>query len=299
MELLQTNKFAHLHDGEKIFFSHIGAVTSAFRDIEKLNQNVILITGNDDIPVGKYTGNHNADYYKKINKVFDNIPKNIKYWFAANNITRGSNIIPIPLGLKNCVPAKDQYVYDFAVPEHEILKNVYANHTSKPNNFLYLNYCNRPDHRNTAARICEKYLNIKYEESSLKYNDYIANILNSESVLCPIGVGVDTFRLYEVLYCKRIPITIKVGKIGVKYCDNDLPSWCGTLNAPPQQDEYPLYTDIYSKLPIVMLDNLEELKDMNHLKKLVDEQKNKEWDRNLLDFNYWKNLIYEYKNSLI
>ena len=48
-----------------------------------------------------------------------------------------------------------------------------------------------------------------------------------------------------------------------------------------------------------MLDNLEELKDMNHLKKLVDEQKNKEWDRNLLDFNYWKNLIYEYKNSLI
>lgn len=295
MELLETNKFADLHDGKRIFFSHIGMCESVFKEIEQVENDVILITGNDDTPVGKYTGTEKQNAFVRINNIFDNVPKNVKYWFAQNNITAKDNIIPIPLCLRNSFTHfryEHGCGFEWCAPQHEILKDVYLNDTSIPKNFLYVNYCNRPDHRNSVRKICEEYLGVRYDEATLSYEQYVENILNSECVMCPIGVGVDTYRLYEVLYCKRIPITVKVGKYGVKYCDNDLVSWCDTINAPPQEEEYPIYKELYSKLPVVMLESLEELKDVNHLKKLVEEQKNKKWDTDLLDFNYWKQMIY-------
>lgn len=302
MELLEINKFANLHDGERIFFSHIDMCEKVFDEISKLNHNVILITGNHDTPAGRYEGNRTKDF-SHINNIFDSVPKNVKYWFAQNNITKKENIIPIPLGLMNSVHhfrGEHGYGYDWAAERHELLKQIYLNDTSVPTKFLYSNFSNRPNHRTVAKDICEKYLNSNYEEPSLRYENYISNVLDHECVLCPIGVGVDTYRLYETLYCKRIPITIKVGKYGIKYCDTqyDEISWCDTINCPPQEEEYPIYTELYSKLPVVMLESLEELKDINHLKKLVEEQKNKKWDKTLLDFNYWIQMILNYKDKL-
>lgn len=302
MKLVCQREFANLHDGNQIFYSSssTGRCREIFKEIEKLDREVILITGTDDQFVGKYESLNNE--YQRANYIFDNPPKNIRYWFAQNNITKKENIIPIPIGMRNGFASfkrpNDSPGWDWVERQHRDLENIYINDTSYPTKFLYVNYCNRPEHRKKVSEFCEKYLNSPYHEANLNYDIYTSHILDHECVMSPIGVGVDCYRIYESLYCKRIPITIKVGKIGKFYADGVPLSWAGTPYAPPQEEEYPMYTDLYSKFPIVMLESLEELKDINHLKNLVEEQKNKEWDRNLLDFNYWKNLIYEYKNYL-
>jgi len=302
MKLICQKEFADLHDGNKIFYSSssLGRCREIFKEIEKINHEVILITGTDDQFIGRYESSDIE--YRKANYIFDNIPKNVKYWFAQNNITKRHNIIPIPIGIRNGLASSkrpsDSMGWDWVVEQHKDLENIYLNYNSFPTKFLYVNYCNRPAHREKVAELCKRYLNSYYHEANLNYNVYTSHILDHECVMCPIGMGVDCYRIYEVLYCKRIPITIKVGKVGQFYADGVPLSWAGTSYAPPQEEEYPLYKELYSKLPIVMLDSMEELKDINHLKNLVEEQKNKKWDRNLLDFSYWKNLIHEYKNYL-
>jgi len=304
MEILCQQKFADLHDGDRIFYSNITRCYETFKEIEKLDHEVILITGNGPEFVGHYE-DPNAKYneaYQYLNDIFHNHPKNIKYWFAQNNITKKDNVIPIPLGMRNGIRSsvRPDHVtgHDWVVEQHLMLAETYKSKKPDPQKLVYVNYCDRPEHRRTIAKLCNDYLNSPFQYANLKYELYLSNILNHECAMSPIGVGVDCYRTYEILYCDRIPVTMKVGRHGVVYSDSTPPSWTGTHNAPPQDEEYPLYTEIYSKLPIVMLDSLEELKDKTHLKKLVDEQKNKEWDRNLIDFNYWKNMIYEHKERL-
>lgn len=84
-------------------------------------------------------------------------------------------------------------------------------------------------------------------------------------VLCPIGNGVDTHRLWETLYCNRVPITIKIGN-------------------------FKIY-DLYKKLPIIILDSLEEILDKQHIITLYKKTINKNYDYSLLDYSYWKEKI--------
>lgn len=299
MELLEINKFANLHDGKQIFFSHIDLCKPVFEEIEKLENEVILITGNHDTPVGKCISEENPEKYEYINYIFDNVPKNVKYWFAQNNVTAKDNIIPLPLGVVNGVghfrgehgtgsPISTEY--------NQMLETVYLHDTSIPERFLYLNYNPRPFHREKATEICQTHLSeyITVNPKNLHYHEFLAHVLNHECVLCPIGVGVDTFRLYETLYCKRIPITINVSHLK----DTDYAMDFMDQNIFYQENDYPLYKEIYSQLPVVVLESLEELKDVKHLRKLVDEQKNKEWDPNLLDFNHWKEMIVNLSENL-
>lgn len=294
MEVLQINRFALLHDGEDIFFSNTDQVLETFKEIEKIDHDVILLSGNGDTQVGFYEGE--GDVYGKTNAMITQMPKNIKHWFAQNNITKKENIIPLPIGIQNSFSILGSPGYDWIDPT--VLPRVFEDDDTKPTRSFYLNYCNRPGHRKKVTEMCEQYLGITYHEHTLKYDRYLADILDHEAVICPAGMAVDTYRLYEVLYCKRIPITVKVGKYGVAYSNEDEVSWTGTSCCPPLKEEYPMYTELYTQLPVVMLDDIEELKDADHLMKLVEEQKKKDWDRNLLDFAYWKNMILTLKEQL-
>lgn len=293
MEVLQINKFASLHDGKRVFFSNTDSVLETFKEIEKLDHEVILISGNNDTFVGFYEGDEKI--YGHMNAMFMQMPKNIKYWFAQNNITKKENIIPLPIGIQNSFSIPGTSGYDWIDPT--ILPRVFKEDTTRPTKYFYLNYANRPGHRKKVTEVCEKYLRIIYHQP-FKYDRYLADVLDHEAIICPAGMGLDTHRLYETLYCKRIPITIKVGTYGISYSDEDEVSWAGTPYCPPQKKEYPIYTNLYAKLPVVILDSVEELKDAERLKMLIEEQKNKKWDRNMLDFAYWKNMILELKEQL-
>lgn len=304
METLEINKFANLHDGKKIFFAALDHCEFVFEEIRKIEGDVILITGNSDSCVGTLSEiDKNEEYLyrqiKRINGIFNDVPKNVKYWFAQNNITGKKNIIPIPIGLCNGTPhfrSMHGLSSTISLDYNERLKNIYLNNNSSPKNFLYLNYNLHPSFRQQVTDKCKKHLDsyITVDRKELMYDTYLQQILDHECMMCPVGVGVDCYRIYETLYCKRIPITINVSHLkDINYKTNFV-----FPNISYQENDYPLYTELYSKLPIVILNSIEELEDIDHLKKLVEEQKNKQWDRNLLDFNYWKQIILNLSESI-
>jgi hypothetical protein len=86
-------------------------------------------------------------------------------------------------------------------------------------------------------------------------------------VVCPAGNGVDTHRLWEVLYSNRIPITVKIG-------------------------DFKIY-ELYNKLPIVVLENMDDLLDLELIYKKYNQIKINYENIGMIDFNYWKNKILE------
>ena len=103
---------------------------------------------------------------------------------------------------------------------------------------------------------------------SLKH--FYTKISNYRAVVCPLGHGLDTHRVYETLYCNRIPITF----------------------------DLKLYEKLYHIYPVVYLDDNEKLKDENLMDNLIKEQENKIWDKNTLNFSYWENIILDEKNKI-
>ena len=88
--------------------------------------------------------------------------------------------------------------------------------------------------------------------------------------VCPAGNGVDTHRLWEVLYSKRVPITIKVG-------------------------DYKIY-EMYEKLPIIVLDKAEQLLDTSLIMRKYMQVTNRNNKMKLLNAEYWMKEIKEVAN---
>lgn len=87
-------------------------------------------------------------------------------------------------------------------------------------------------------------------------------------VVCPAGNGVDTHRLWEVLYSGRVPITIKTG-------------------------DYKIY-ELYENLPVIILNNLHELKNQSYINYQYEKIKNKVFNSDLLETEYWLSTIKDF-----
>jgi hypothetical protein len=94
---------------------------------------------------------------------------------------------------------------------------------------------------------------------------FFDKILDYEAIICPIGNGIDTHRLWETLYSNRIPIIIKVG-------------------------DYKIY-ELYEKLPIIILENENQLYDEKLLDIKINQIKNNQYDMSLLDMSHWGKII--------
>ncbi len=289
MQTISAVKFATLHNDKTIFYSHIDCLHQVFDKINSLNREVILITGSGDISVNSF-----------------NAPPNVKYWFAQNCLVQNEKIIPIPIGLRNSFPHYfiDQCDilsgcdYYFGKISEDILIDIYLNNNSFAEKFLYANFNVNSNlvYRSFLRDICKEIDFINYEEpieTDFGYNNYYSKILDHQLNFCPAGNGIDTHRIWETLYCKRIPITINCNS----YCRDNKVS-VGSAYIPPQENEYAIYTKLYSKLPIIILDSYEELFDKSHLQKLIDNKREQEYDLNILDFNYWKNIIFDLEKTL-
>jgi hypothetical protein len=84
-------------------------------------------------------------------------------------------------------------------------------------------------------------------------------------VICPAGNGVDTHRIWEILYSNRVPITIKTGN-------------------------YKIY-DLYEKLPIIILDTISDLMNLDLINEKYEKSINNFKNIDMIDFNFWKNKI--------
>lgn len=257
MDFFSINKLSHLHDNEKIIFCKTDFIFSEFENIATKKNEVILITGNSDYPI--------------TDEIVGKAPKNIKKWFAQNAISNNEILEPIPIGLENKIESirKGHGIgyFDRVTKKEQLLSR---NLNVRPNKFIYSNF-----NLNTNFKLRNEYKKISNEidyvdwEYGLDLESYFNKILEYKIHLCPPGNGVDTHRLWEVLYSNRIPITIKSG-------------------------DYKIY-DLYEKLPIIILDSLLQIKDYHLIKNKFNNILSKKYDDKILTSKYWIDRI---KNSI-
>lgn len=277
-EILEMNKFSHLHDGERIFFCKtdyiqtIANVPSAFDITSSIPHDVILITGNSD---------HVIDDRHVRNK-----PQNVIKWFCGNKHSQSDELTIIPIGIENSVKCKigieHGYVWDHAPEKHKILSEL---RPKEPTKLVYANFTVCPSSRHASRSewksIALESDHITWSEGDLKYAEYCDHILDHEAVLCPLGnIHVpenDNHRIYEVLYAGRIPII--------------------------HQQE--LYKKLYHKYPVILIPTDEKdtprfdiIKDEKFMRSEIDRVKSTKYDDKYLKFSYWKDLILSEKEKL-
>ena len=258
MDLLQLNKFGDLHNGRSVIFCKTELLNAEFAHIKKIKNEVVLISGNSDDEINE--------------NLVSKMPGNIIAWYCQNNLVNNPRLISIPIGLENTFPNKRKkhgIGWPHALSKVQLLggKNEEAD-SHQPSKFLYANFNVQTNavHRGPIMDVCKKTSFIDWDEPNLNYDDFIEKVLDHEAIVCPAGNGIDTHRLYEILYCKRIPVTIKIG-------------------------DYAIYKDLYEKLPIVILHSVDELENEKKIRELISIARQKSFNNKLLDFNYWKNLI--------
>lgn len=254
MQILQLNKFSELHDGKKIIFCKTDYLLREFEYIRSLKNEVVLISGNSDYPIN--------------DTISKNLPKNVKLWYSQNVLTYHEKITPIPLGIENRIESKrighGVGYYDRVKIKEELLSR---NLDISPFKKIYSNFNIHTNfsHRNIIKQVSLMSPHIDWEEPNQNLENFFDKILEYEITLCPAGNGVDTHRIWEVLYSNRIPMTIKMGN-------------------------FKIY-DLYEKLPIIILDSVSELENYDLIKQKYEVAQTKKENLFLSDFEYWKNEI--------
>jgi len=256
-DFIQINKFSNLHNNNNIFFCKTDFIFDDFNYIKTLDTDIILITGNSD--------------YGITDKIVESAPRNIKKWFAQNALSNNEILEPIPIGLENKIESnrsghgigyKDRMIIKEKLLSHKSAiipsKNIYANFNIQTN-FAY---------RLAIKNLCMECSHIDWQESNLSLEDWFKNIIDYRMMVCPIGNGVDTHRLWEALYYNIVPITIKI-------------------------NNYKLY-QLYEQLPIIILDKMKDLLNLSLINKKYEEAITKQYDKNLLTYEYWKTKILSY-----
>jgi hypothetical protein len=255
IDRIEINKFSHLHDEKNIFFCKTDYILEDFQKIEKINNSVILITGNSD--------------YAITDEIVSLAPKNIFAWYAQNAVSKAKILHPLPIGLENKLPSVRQghgIGYFERASEKENLLNQ-NNSSYLGNKFIYANFNlnTNYDYRSIIKKYCIQSSFIDWQESNLSLSDFFNTIRDYKMVVCPAGNGIDTHRLWEVLYSNRIPITIVAG-------------------------DFKIY-ELYKKLPIILLNNIDQLLDNNFIIQEYNRCLSQTWDKSLLDTNSWIKII--------
>jgi hypothetical protein len=260
IDFIKINNFSDLHNGKDIFFCKTDFLQEDFNTISSLNNDVLLITGNAD--------------YGITDDIVNQAPKNIKTWYAENALSNHHILKPMPLGMENKEYSERSghgVGYQQRVQEKEDIINNLTNQSPDRNLYANFNVGTNPEYRSVVKNVCLQSSDIDWQECDLSLKDFFETITLYKMVVCPIGNGVDTHRLWEVLYCNRIPVTVKVGN-------------------------FKIY-ELYEKLPIIILPSLDHLLDTKYVLQQYEEIKNKKYDMSILNSDFWrKSIIQDAKN---
>jgi hypothetical protein len=256
-DIIQFNKFCDLHDGKNIIFCKTDFLAPEFEFIKTLENDVILISGNSD--------------YAITDEIAALLPENVLKWYCHNNLSSHPKTVSIPMGIENSVKAVRNghgVGWDHAIEKEKTISYLFEDDDSTaPSKFIYANFNinTNPQWRTPTKEMCQYSDLINWDQSKLDYFSFISKILDHEAVVCPIGNGPDTHRLYETLYLGRIPIVFSFNEQAI------------------------LYKSIYSLLPVVLLDNLEDLNNENLLRAKLDDVASKNLD--MAKYSYWEERI--------
>lgn len=251
MNVIQLNKFADLHDGEKIIFCKTDYIAQEFDNISKKNHDVVLITGNSD--------------YCITDDIVLKAPKNIKKWFCQNRLSDSFLLQSLPLGIENsvdCVRSGHGHGWPHAI---EKLKTLSKPPTKQPSGLIYANFSINTN-RVARQELKNKSIEIKHitwHEPDISYPSFVQNILEHEATLCAQGNGMgDNHRIYETLYLSRVPITFS-------------------------QEQYRYLHNLF---PTVLISDIDMLEDYSLMRSKLDSCY-KLLNKKYLDFDYWKDMI--------
>jgi hypothetical protein len=172
---------------------------------------------------------------------------------------------PIPLGLENqYFSIRDGHGIgypDRAGLKESILQNLDKNYI--PTQFLYCNFniTTNPAYRQKIYDMAKQSKYITLDNPILSLYDMFQKIQDHKMVLCPAGNGIDTHRLWEVLYSNRIPVTINI-------------------------NNYAIYK-LYKQLPIIILNTIDDILNYDLINQEYLKIINTKYNLNLLSINYW------------
>jgi hypothetical protein len=268
-DFIHAHKFSLLDNKENVFYTKgdIHNILNMFANIEKINKNVILITANSDVTIDENLIKH--------------LPRNVYKWFAQNAMANHPKLEIIPEGLQPSFQSSNGDIgYEIAKVKEDILSSI---EDTVPKKLVYSNFAigTNPTVRSKIKDLCHTADHIDWDES-IDFSDYHNyNNINSlhyfynkikeyESVVCPIGNGIDTHRVYETLYLNRIPIVFNEK----------------------------IYNKLYVNYPIILIDE-NDLMDETKIKEKIIETKKNNFDENMLFFDFWKNKILSTQKEML
>jgi hypothetical protein len=264
-DLIYPNRFTELHNNETIFYCKRDFIIEEYDRLSKLKHDVILIVGNSDYSFDK--------------SLLNIKPSNVKHIFANNSLIYNDIVTPIPVGIENITESKREGhgVINNGVFEklpYFLNPNIVQSSVNKIDK-LYSNFntSTNPSYRENIKNISINSNNIDFE-TGLNYSDFVSRVKSYTATLSPEGNGIECIRTFEVLYLEEIPI-----------CVGDLVNY----NA--------IYESIYKHLPIVYLNDINDIS--NHSKIKSEINKIKDNPKDLLYFDFWKEKILNMSKKIL
>ena len=233
-----------------VIFTNTYFIEKLFFELKKIKDisNLKIVVSQSDISLTK--------------KIFNKKPASVDKIYSTNVSHKDSNLIPIPLGLANYYSPKNLFKENYLklTSNDKKMNNVYVNFEVNTNFF----------HRFFLLNRIKPKPNFIIENQKLDNDEYLSKLNKYKFILCPLGNGVDSHRIWETLYSGSIPIVLD--KVTFKCLDG---------------------------LPVIKLKSFRGLK----IEKIIEESKKIDQNLNFekLDIEYWNKLInfkYEKNHSM-
>ena len=223
-----------------IIFTNTYFIEKLFYELKKIKNigNLRIVVSQSDKSLSK--------------RIFNKKPDSVDKVYSTNVSHKDTNLIPIPLGLANYYSPKNLFKEHFLNLGTNEMKvdSVYVNFEVNTN-FI---------HRYFLLNSLKAKPNFIIENKKLENEEYLLKLNKYKFVICPLGNGIDTHRIWETLYAGSIPVILD--KITFECLDG---------------------------LPVIKLKSFKRLS----LDKILEESKknNKNFNFEKLNFDYWNKII--------
>lgn len=177
-------------NGVPIIYTLTGNVASLFKELQKVNKQVIVITHSADVPADK--------------TLYDTMPETVIKWFAQNVTHVGEKLHGLPIGIEN----PQRISFHHQDKQAKLLAKMAEPRPYK--NLLYLNcsvWTRRDERTECYKQLAGKpWVTTVTNPNIFDFDGYIDNIHGHKFVACPRENGIDTHRTWESLYLEAIPI---------------------------------------------------------------------------------------------
>lgn len=154
------------------------------------NNEFIIYTGQEDTPIN--------------DKIV--VPWNVQRVYAVNALYNDSKVIPFPFGLQRKMIPNDNRL---AIMQEK----VDADYPTQPTKLFYVNMAiGRNKEREPLAEFKDnEWITTRFDKESRyfpyeMYRDFLRELGEHKFVACPPGHGMDTHRIWETLYMRRVPV---------------------------------------------------------------------------------------------